>query len=220
MTDIPEQTQEYFLSYSRADEEIALRFADDLIAAGVCVWVDQYDIRASQHWDRAIEEAVRRCGGLLVILSPRSARSVNVADEVAMAIDASKCVIPILIEKCAVPLRMTRLQLIDATSDYDHALRKCLDEIARSCLPSPASRTADASDGAARPSPVPAPRAAGPAMSPHESQRLCEDLAKFLGPIAPHVVRREAASASSIEHLRARLAEHIPNEDERRKFLG
>ena len=44
----------YFLSYARADERTALRFADDLIAGGVSVWVDQYDIRPSQHWGRAV----------------------------------------------------------------------------------------------------------------------------------------------------------------------
>src|SRR5437764_7071487 len=65
----------YFLSYARLDERVALRVADALIAAGVSVWVDQYDIRPSQHWDRAVETAVRGCEGMVVILSPRSADS-------------------------------------------------------------------------------------------------------------------------------------------------
>ena len=222
MTATSAEKREYFLSYSRADEDFALRLADDLIAAGVSVWVDQYDIRASQHWDSEIEAAVRRCGGMLVILSPRSVQSANVADEVACALEAGKCVIPFLIEKCTMPLRMTRLQLIDATTDYDRALRKCLDEIARaSCTWQPAPR---AETPYSAPDPVPPAAttavAAGMTLSSDESARLCEELARFLGPIAPHVIRQEAISAPSIGQLRARLAQLIPTEAERKQFLG
>lgn len=220
MTATSMETREYFLSYSRRDEEIALLVANDLIAAGVSVWVDQYDIRASQHWDSEIEAAVRRCGGMLVILSPRSTQSSNVADEVAFALDAGKCVIPFLIEKCAMPLRMTRLQLIDATTDYDRALRKCLDEIARaSCAWQPGAK---AETPPSAPDPVPAMTSVAPAtiLSPHESALLCEELARFLGPIAPHIIRREAINAPSMDQLRARLAQLIPTEAERKQFLG
>src|SRR5580692_7218545 len=120
----------YFLSYARADGPAATRFADDLIARGVKVWVDQYDIRPSEHWDRAVEAAVRGCDGVIVVLSPRSVASPNVADEVSVALDAGKRVIPILIETCTPPLRMTRMQFIDAREDYDAALRRCADAIA------------------------------------------------------------------------------------------
>ena len=75
----------YFLSYSRSDERFALRFAKDLRSRGVAMWVDQLDIRPSEHWDRAIEKAVRDCRGLVVIVSPRSVASDNVADEISYA---------------------------------------------------------------------------------------------------------------------------------------
>src|ERR1700752_5353008 len=105
----------YFLSYARLDEAIALRVANDLIAAGVSLWVDKYDIRPSQHWDRAVETAVRGCQGMIVILSPHAAASSNVADEVSIAIEDGKELIPILIAACTLPLRMTRMQYLDAT---------------------------------------------------------------------------------------------------------
>ncbi len=106
----------YFLSYARADQEVALRFARDLISVGFSVWVDQFDIRPSQHWDRAVETAVRSCDAMIVILSPASAASPNVADEVTVAIDGGKRLIPILVQACALPLRMSRRQCIDATA--------------------------------------------------------------------------------------------------------
>ena len=121
----------YFLSYSRSDERFALRLAKDLRAHGVAMWVDQLDIRPSQHWDRAIERAVSACRGLVVILSPRSVASDNVADEISFAIDSGKSVLPVMIEKCVLPLRITRMHVVDATGVYDKALRQCLAELQR-----------------------------------------------------------------------------------------
>ena len=114
----------YFISYSRSDQAFALRFAQDLKTAGVDVWVDQLDIPIGQNWDRSVEAAVRDCEGFVIILSPRSAASEHVADEVACALEDHKHIIPILIEKCTIPMRLARLQFIDATSDYDNALAR------------------------------------------------------------------------------------------------
>src|SRR5256885_6244700 len=132
MSEVSEQSQaSYFLSYSRTDERFALRLAKDLRARGVAMWVDQLDIRPSEHWDRAIERAVSACRGLVVIISPRSVASENVADEISFAIDSGKSVLPVMIEKCVLPLRITRMHVIDATGVYDKALNQCLAELQR-----------------------------------------------------------------------------------------
>src|SRR5438445_13838214 len=137
MSEEADRSQEaYFLSYSRADERFALRLAKDLRAHGVAMWVDQLDIRPSEHWDRAIERAVSASRGLVVILSPRSVASDNVADEISFAIDSGKSVLPVMIEKCVLPLRITRMHLIDATGIYDKALNQCLAELLRVSDPS------------------------------------------------------------------------------------
>jgi len=195
----------YFLSYARADETIALKFADDLLAAGVQVWVDQYDIRPSQHWDRAVEAAVRSCEGMIVILSPRSAASPNVADEVSVAIDMQKALIPILIEPCVLPLRMTRMQFIDAARDYDAALKRCLAAIQGVALAPHAAPEA------------PPVRAALAAEVLNDAERR---LTGFLGPIAKVLVRQAGAKAASEAELYAALAQHLPSEAERKSFLG
>src|SRR5689334_2591696 len=95
-----------FFSYSRADGEFVLKLAKDLRAAGASVWLDQLDIKAGQHWDRAVENALSRCPALLVILSPSSVDSPNVMDEVGFAIDEKKPVIPVLHKDCKIPLRL------------------------------------------------------------------------------------------------------------------
>jgi TIR domain len=194
----------FFLSYARTNQEIALRFADDLIEAGVSVWVDQYDILPSQHWDQAVETALRGCRGMLVMLSPASVASPNVADEVAVALDSGKQVVPVLIEPCILPLRMTRMQFIDATGDYQTALRRCL------------SFMREETDPLAR-----RDRKAAPAtrLDPEALRTAERRLTSVMGPIAGRLVAAAAAQASSLAELYARLAESIPSEAERKSFL-
>jgi hypothetical protein len=196
----------YFLSYARADGETALRLAKDLIAGGVRVWVDQYDIRPSEHWDRAVEAAVRGCDGMIVVLSPRSAASPNVADEVSVALNEGKRVIPVMIETCSPPLRMTRMQFIDAREDYAEALRRCLAALSAEGGPEPAGPTASA--------------------PPRQDDLIAEDVAAItralthqIGPIAPQVVSRERPLAASRADLCRRLSLHIPAERDRQVFL-
>nr|MEA2799796.1 hypothetical protein [Phenylobacterium sp.] len=195
----------YFLSYARLDERVALRIADELIGAGVSVWVDQYDIRPSQHWDRAVESAVRGCDGMIVILSPRSADSPNVADEVSVAIDGGKDIIPILIEPCTLPLRMTRMQFIDATKDHGAAVRRCLTLV----------RANEPEAGAPHPEPAPEPTAL-PAEVLRDAERR---LTSFMGPIAGVLVRQAAGRAASQADLYEALAASIANPTDRKSFL-
>jgi hypothetical protein len=195
----------YFLSYSRSDEEFALRLAKDLRAHGVAMWVDQLDIRPSEHWDRAVERAVRNCRGIVVIVSPRSVESNNVADEISFAIDSGKSVLPVLIERCALPLRLTRMQVIDATGKYERALRLCADELRQ--------RDGDASQSTVS-TPVRKP------LDPSGVSLARERLAPILGPIAGRLVEEAARQAGSIDELYRILSLRIQSEPEREHFLG
>lgn len=187
-----------FISYSRNDEQFALRFANDLRSAEVATWVDQLDIRASEHWDRAVERAIAGCRCVVVLLSPRSVASENVADEISLSIDLRKTILPVMIEPCKLPLRLTRMHLIDATASYASALRQCLAEI-RSIV-----------SGNSPPS----------APDPESLASVKSHLAKVMGPIASILVDRAAARATSIEDLYSLLARHIPDERDRDQFVS
>ncbi|HEY3798863.1 MAG TPA: toll/interleukin-1 receptor domain-containing protein [Caulobacteraceae bacterium] len=187
----------YFLSYARLDQAFALRLADDLIAAGLRVWVDQYDIQPAQHWDHEVEAAVRGCDGVVVVLSPRSAASPNVADEVAVALDDGKLIVPVLMEACKPPLRMSRMQFIDATRGYEAALAKCLTALA----------------GA----PV---KGASATSLPDEVVRRAEArLTAVLGPIASVIVARGGPVTSEAE-LYERLGNSIDDATARAAFVA
>ena len=115
-----------FVSYSRADSEFALKLASDLRANGASVWLDQLDIAPGARWDSAIEDALRRSARVIVLLSPKAVASQNVLDEVSFAMDEGKAIVPVLVETCAVPMRLRRLQHVDFTPGYDAALGRLL----------------------------------------------------------------------------------------------
>lgn len=192
-----------FLSYSRSDQEIALRFAADLRRSGIPVWVDQIDIKASQRWDRSVETALRDSTGVLLILSPRSVASENVLDEVGVALDSNKPLIPVMIEACQPPLRLARVQFIDATRDYASALNRCREAIAAAGLgPS-------------------APKAAtGRSFNPALIDGLAQKLTLFLGPISRHVVEQESRSAADAADLLKRLGDRLQHASDRDAFLA
>lgn len=116
----------FFFSYARSDGEFALKLATDLRAGGARVWVDQLDIAGGQRWDMAIENALRTCQGMVVILSPESVSSNNVLDEVSYALEHDKLIVPVIHRSCEVPYRLRRLQRIDLTSSYQVGLDRLL----------------------------------------------------------------------------------------------
>jgi acyl carrier protein len=142
-----------FLSYSRADQEFALKLGQDLRSAGVDIWIDQLDITAGMRWDQTIENALETCGRFMLVLSPESVGSFNVMDELAFALEEGKEVIPILYRPCKIPFRLRRIQYIDFTAEYDASLvelLKILGKVGESGIP-PASKIMKPSTKASTP---------------------------------------------------------------------
>jgi TIR domain len=129
-----------FLSYAREDAEFVLRLAKDLRVGGAGVWVDQLDITPGQRWDRAVEDALAKCLELVVILSPAAVESTNVMDEVSLALEDGKMVVPVLHRQCKIPFRLRRLQYVDLSLDYKAGLDRLLETLGDG-----AGRTANAS---------------------------------------------------------------------------
>ena len=122
-------TQFAFLSYAREDAEFVLRLAKDLRVGGAGVWVDQLDISPGQRWDRAVEDALAKCLELVVVLSPAAVESTNVMDEVSLALEDGKTVVPVLHSQCKVPFRLRRLQYVDLSLDYKAGLDRLLETL-------------------------------------------------------------------------------------------
>ena len=107
-----------------------------------------------------------------------------------------------MIEKCVLPLRITRMHMIDATGSYEKALKQCLDELG--------SDKKSAKSTAAS--------VAGASIDPEIFSAAKQKLTAILGPIAGLLVDKSAARASSAAELYALLSQHIENEADRARF--
>ena len=112
-----------FISYSRVNSDFAVRLAKDLDLAGINAWIDQSDIPTGSRWDDTLEKAIDDSSVFLILLSPESASSENVKDEIGYAIDNGKRILPVMIKPCVIPLRLRRFQYVDFTNNpYEKSL--------------------------------------------------------------------------------------------------
>ena len=105
-----------FICYSRNDENFVLKLAKNLKRKGIPVWLDQWDIPYGADWNRTIDETLKECTRLLLILSPSSVGSDDVQGEWLSALDEGKAIVPILYQSCRIPVRLKSIQYIDFTS--------------------------------------------------------------------------------------------------------
>jgi len=118
-----------FLSYSRMDTKFANRIASDLRDRGFEVWMDQSHIPGGKHWDNDIEEALKNAFVVVLIVSPSSATSENVKDEIAFAKRKHVHIIPLVHEEAETPLGWDRLQWIEINKNYHQGLDELLASI-------------------------------------------------------------------------------------------
>ena len=84
-----------FISHSTKDTEFARQIAQALIEVGISVWIDVADIPAGMKWSTAIQNGLKECDAMIVILSPDSMASNNVEDEWQYYLDKGKKVFPV-----------------------------------------------------------------------------------------------------------------------------
>jgi formylglycine-generating enzyme required for sulfatase activity len=121
-----------FISYSRQDQEFALRLATSLRETGIDVWIDLEDIPAGMKWSSAIQEGLDTAELMIVIISPESMASRNVEDEWQYYLDNSKPVIPVLLKPSKIHFQLSRIQYIDFhKQNYSTALNQLFAEFRR-----------------------------------------------------------------------------------------
>jgi WD40 repeat protein len=118
-----------FVCYSREDEAFVVPLAQQLKQQGVAVWLDQWDISAEADWDKSIDQALRDCARLLIVLSPASVKSGEVRGELREALDLGKPILPVLYQPCEIPRQLRVIQFVDFSRPGVHkeeALEKLL----------------------------------------------------------------------------------------------
>jgi hypothetical protein len=110
-----------FLSHSRRDRGFARKFASDLRAHGVYVWVDEAEILPGDSLIEKLEQGIDEMNYLCVVLSPHSVASEWVKREVQIALTDEihgkrVKVLPLLYKKCALPGFLRTMTYADCTT--------------------------------------------------------------------------------------------------------
>lgn len=85
-----------FISYSRKDKRFARKLKDALETMEVDAWVDWEDIPHGADWREEIRNSIQACDSFVFILSPDSLKSKVCAEELDIAVEMNKKIIPVL----------------------------------------------------------------------------------------------------------------------------
>jgi hypothetical protein len=208
-----------FVSYSQPDRARAFEIVAQLEASGIKVWVAPRDIAPSAEWAAEIIEAIGASKIMVLVFSGASNSSPQVRREVERAVHRQVPILTVRIEE-ALPTKSMEYFLsaqhwLDA---FPPPLTLHCEQLCRqvSALLGVASAAAAEPYAAAASAPRQTPRAA---FTDEELGSLQRRLAHHVGPVAGHLVKRAAASASSWTELTAQLAAEIDAAPARQAFL-
>ncbi|HEY9602254.1 MAG TPA: TIR domain-containing protein, partial [Allocoleopsis sp.] len=92
----PATSLDVFISYSRADSDLARKLNDELQLQGKTTWFDQESIASGADFAQEIKQGIQACDNFLFILSPRSVNSPYCAEEVEYAAGLNKRFVTVL----------------------------------------------------------------------------------------------------------------------------
>jgi hypothetical protein len=213
-----------FVSYSLPDRETADAIVAHLEGAGTGCWVAPRDVAPGADWAAAIIDAIAAARLMVLVFSASANRSPQVRREVERAVHRGVTVVPFRIED-VLPERSLEYFLstqhwLDAFPPpmepyYARLLRYVQD------LPTVGAATAGTSSaGATIPgATIPATMPGAPPPSAATLQLLEAELARYIGPVARHLVNRAARRTTGTEALIEALGAEIESQVERREFL-
>jgi predicted ATPase len=100
---VTEDQSHLFLSYSSSDRESVLAIADALEASGMAVWIDRRGLSGGDLWAAEITVAIRSCSAFVLLCSEASMASRNVRQELQLAWDHDRTILPVLLEMVEFP---------------------------------------------------------------------------------------------------------------------
>lgn len=106
-----------FLSYKREDRDFVEELRSRLIDWGYATWMDIYDLPKGARWPDEIDKGLRESSVVIGVMSPRAVESRNVKNEWDWAIVNETRLIPLMLEKCYVPMNYVSINYIDFTKN-------------------------------------------------------------------------------------------------------
>lgn len=108
--------QYVFIAYAREDKVFVDELAERLRNARIALWYDDR-IEVGTTIDLEIQEKIRHCYAMILIMSPESSESEYVKDEIACAKDNKKTLIPIQLHAVKDWFGITRIQWLVVSDD-------------------------------------------------------------------------------------------------------
>ena len=109
-------TERYtFVCYAHDDADFARALTRAMTEHGLSMWLD-IDIVPGADWDRTIDERLRECATVLIVLSPAAVASAEVRGELRAALTLDKPIVPLLYQPCEIPRQLQNVQYLDFTT--------------------------------------------------------------------------------------------------------
>ena len=118
--------KDIFISYTKADVELAIKIKEAIEEAGFSVWIDTESIDGGEIWTKKIEAAIKTSTIFTTIISHASSNSDWVTREILYADQHGKTIIPLLADKVTPPLFITERQALKFYEDFDISINKLL----------------------------------------------------------------------------------------------
>lgn len=115
-----------FVSHSAKDKSLANRLASDLRTSGAEVWYDSDEIIVGDNILEKIEQGAK-CDFMIILLSPESAASWMVKQELIMFLNEERrrghaVILPALYKDCTIPLLLEGRRYADFRENYDSGI--------------------------------------------------------------------------------------------------
>ncbi|TXH70463.1 MAG: toll/interleukin-1 receptor domain-containing protein [Thiothrix sp.] len=127
--------KQVFISHAREDHGVAVQLYDYLLEHGYSPWLDKRKIRVGANWDYEIQKALKESNFIILLLSSTSVQKRGyIQREFNFAVDYSESlldddiyILPILLDKCAVPTRLGKFQWIEI--NQENSMQQILDSL-------------------------------------------------------------------------------------------
>ena len=206
-----------FVSYSQPDRQAALGIVAHLEAQGISCWVAPRDVTPAADWAAQIVEAIAAARVMVLVFSASANASPQVRREVERAVHRRVAVLPFRVEEVlpssSLEYFLSSQHWLDAFPPPLEPHYARLSSYLRSVLASGAAGPAAAA--------APAPGGAAREAVPSAAMLKCveQELARYIGPVARHLVNRAAGRTFGAEALLAELGAEIESPADRRAFL-
>ncbi len=118
-----------FISHNNDDSDFAELMALHIEKHGIKTWVDKSKLKVGQHWREEIDEGIKSCDAIIVIMSPEARMSEYVTYEWSFAWGKGIKVFPIMLKQTSLHPRLESLQYLDFTNKLTRPWNELIDSI-------------------------------------------------------------------------------------------